>query len=108
MPILLMLVFAIISFGFLFAQNLALDNAARQTARYGVVENRTCADVIAQAKDAASPLVTLSTSSVVVTRGTTTGLRQRWHPGHRPRPARARLTSDNILYVTLNYKAASC
>ena len=70
-PILLILVFAIISFGFLFAQDLALNNAARQTARYGAVENRTCADVQAEALSAASPLVNMSKSGSVisVTRG---------------------------------------
>ena len=72
MPILLMLVFAIISYGFLFAQDLALGNAARQTARYGAVENRTCDEVKAEALAAAAPLVNLNqTGSVIeIKRGT--------------------------------------
>jgi Flp pilus assembly protein TadG len=58
-PILLMILFAIITFGFLLAQKLAIENAARQAARYGAVENRTCDEVIAEATSAAQPLVDL-------------------------------------------------
>jgi Flp pilus assembly protein TadG len=53
-PIFIMLVFGIISFGIVFAQNLALDNAARQAARSGVVENRTCGQIRTAATDAAT------------------------------------------------------
>lgn len=68
-PILLMLVFAIITFGFLLAQKLAIENAARQAARHGAVENRTCADVVAEATSAAKPLVDLASGTIEVTRG---------------------------------------
>ena len=69
LPILLMLLFAIITFGFLLAQKLAIDSAARQAARYGAVENRTCADVTAEATSAAKPLVDLVSGTITVTRG---------------------------------------
>ena len=69
LPILMMLVFAVIGFGFLFAQNLALSNSARQAARYGVVQNRSCFDLVAEAQASAQPLVALAPSGVVVTRG---------------------------------------
>ena len=68
-PMLLMILFAIITFGFLFAQKLAIENTARQAARYGAVENRTCADVVAEATFAGQPLVDLATGTITVTRG---------------------------------------
>lgn len=55
-PLLIILVFGIIAFGILFAQKLALGNAARQAARYGVVADRTCADLTAEAKDDSSTI----------------------------------------------------
>jgi len=45
LPILVAFLFGIIAFGVIFAQDLALGNSARQAARVGVVEDRTCADI---------------------------------------------------------------
>lgn len=56
LPVLLLVVFGIISFGIIFAQELALGNAARQGARYGVVGDRTCADIVTETSDNASSL----------------------------------------------------
>jgi Flp pilus assembly protein TadG len=53
MPLLLLLLFGIIGFGIVFAQNLALGNAARQAARFGVVEGNTCAQIKQMAVDEA-------------------------------------------------------
>lgn len=64
-PILVLLVFGIMSFGILFAQTLALNNAARQGARYGAVGNRTCAELIAETK-AASQSINLNPANVTV------------------------------------------
>lgn len=47
-PILLILVFGIISFGIVLSQKLTLGNSARQAARYVVTQDRTCADVMSQ------------------------------------------------------------
>ena len=55
-PILLLIVFGIIAYGVWFAQDLALGNSARQAARYGVVDGRTCADLITEARDSADTL----------------------------------------------------
>lgn len=58
-PILLMMVFAIIEFGFAFAQTSALANGARQGARYGVVNllaTHTCGDIIAQVRSGATTM----------------------------------------------------
>ena len=50
-PVLLMLVFGIIGFGIIFAQQLSLGNSARQAARYGAVDGPSCADIITQAQE---------------------------------------------------------
>jgi Flp pilus assembly protein TadG len=60
-----MLVFGIISFGILFAQQLALGNAARDAARSAVVETRTCGQVKAVARNAAQT-INMSSADVVV------------------------------------------
>ena len=65
-PIFLLLVFGIINFGWLFGQNLALSNAARQAARFGVVQSNDCNAVKSQAISAAAPLVSISASDVSV------------------------------------------
>jgi Flp pilus assembly protein TadG len=49
-PVLLLVVFGIITFGIIFAQQLALGNAARQGARFGAVGSHTCADIEAETK----------------------------------------------------------
>jgi Flp pilus assembly protein TadG len=72
LPVLLLVVFGIISFGIIFAQELALGNAARQGARYGVVADVTCDEIKAEAVANAESLAMPSSSEVVevtVTRG---------------------------------------
>jgi Flp pilus assembly protein TadG len=72
LPLLVILAFAIIQFGIVFAQQLALSNAARQTARFGVVADRTCADIIAEAKsDATAMGMDGNSATVSVKLGTT-------------------------------------
>ena len=65
LPVLLLVVFGIISFGIIFAQELALGNAARQGARYGVVGDRTCDEIKAEAVTNAASLAMPSSSEVV-------------------------------------------
>ena len=60
LPILLALVFGIISFGTLFAQQLALNNGVRQGARLAVVEGsdagqKSCAGVVSAVRDSTGP-----------------------------------------------------
>jgi Flp pilus assembly protein TadG len=52
-PVLLTLVIGIINFGFVFAQQISLNNAARQAARYAVVDGRTCSDIKNEGRSAA-------------------------------------------------------
>jgi len=105
-PILLMLTFAIISFGWLFAQDLALRNASWQTARYSVVENRTCAEIRTEAVDAAKPLVALDGDlNVKIERGIEGGsLSSACSAGPGAKPCEGSPDKTNI-YVTLNYDA---
>lgn len=71
-PLLLLLVFGIIDFGILFGQNLALSNAARDAARFGVVRQidgsagRSCYQVLKRARDA-SVTIALNPNDVGVT-----------------------------------------
>ena len=64
-PILVLLVFGTMSFGILFAQTLALSNAARQGARLGAVGNRTCAELVAETKNSATS-ININTANVTV------------------------------------------
>ncbi|WP_366916425.1 TadE/TadG family type IV pilus assembly protein [uncultured Nocardioides sp.] len=67
LPLLMAVLVGIINFGFLFAQDLALSNAARQAARFGVIAGRTCDAVKTEGVGAASGLITdLATSHVAV------------------------------------------
>lgn len=69
-PLFIILVFGVISFGIVFAQNLALDNGAREAARSAVVENRTCGQIKTTAKDAANTIAMQGTNvSVSIKRG---------------------------------------
>ncbi|CAM3828703.1 TadE/TadG family type IV pilus assembly protein [Nocardioides zeicaulis] len=53
-PLFLLILIGIINVGVMVAQQIALGNAARQAARYAVVDGPTCTDVEAQARDALS------------------------------------------------------
>lgn len=64
-PVLILLVFGIMSFGILFAQTLALSNAARQGARLGAVGNRTCAELVAETKNSATS-ININTANITV------------------------------------------
>ena len=64
-PLLVLLVFGIIQFGIVLAQQVALGNGARQGARLGVVGGRTCAQIQSEAQAAAST-VAMASSQVWV------------------------------------------
>jgi Flp pilus assembly protein TadG len=66
-PIFLALVFGIMYFGFIFAQNLALGNAARQGARAAVVNNTTCSSIVSEVQQASSTIGLSDTTAVAVT-----------------------------------------
>ena len=64
-PLLVLVVFGIIAFGIVFAQSLALGNAAREGSRAGVVEQRTCGEILGRVQDAANSIA-MSGENVVV------------------------------------------
>jgi Flp pilus assembly protein TadG len=71
LPILLMLVFGIIQFGMVFAQKLALSNAAREAARLGVVQTPgeappTCGEIVDAARSRAQTVGMSGGSAVSV------------------------------------------
>lgn len=69
LPLLLLVVFGVINFGFLLAQNATLSNAVREGARYGSVNaysgTHTCANVVSAVRGAANT-VGMSGSKVKV------------------------------------------
>jgi Flp pilus assembly protein TadG len=73
LPILIVVVFGIIDYGVVFAQNLALSNAARQAARFGAVEGRTCSQIISEATGTISGEMIAYKSSNLTTPAVTRG-----------------------------------
>ena len=66
-PLLIILVFGIIQFGIIFAQQLSLSNGARQGARLGVVNKTMCGDIVSQVQQSADTIgLTASNVSVQV------------------------------------------
>lgn len=65
LPLLLLILFGIVEFGIVFAQQLALNSGARQGARYGVVGDKTCDQVATEAKSAADS-IGIATASITV------------------------------------------
>ncbi|MEO8107934.1 MAG: TadE/TadG family type IV pilus assembly protein, partial [Actinomycetes bacterium] len=70
LPILLLLVFGIISFGILFAQQLAVNNGVRQGVRTAVVagniSQQTCGQVLTGIQSASGPTIGMSTNDIRV------------------------------------------
>jgi Flp pilus assembly protein TadG len=69
-PILIVLVFGIIDFGGLFAQQLALNNGVRQGARAAVVagspSTQTCQQIISGVQRASGPALALDTTKIAI------------------------------------------
>ncbi len=70
-PLLIVLVFGIIDFGVIFAQQLSLNNAVRQGARSAVVAGntaqQTCAQVVTGVRGAAAQTIAMDTTDIDVT-----------------------------------------
>jgi Flp pilus assembly protein TadG len=98
------LILGLIAFGIVFAQELALGNAARQTARYGVVGERTCAHIIAEAERAANTInMKGADATVTVKVGATPATATDKCAGpSATMPCLGSTTGDNI-YVTVGY-----
>jgi Flp pilus assembly protein TadG len=102
-PLLIMLVFGIISFGILFAQTLALSNGAREAARFGVVESRTCGQITAEAKDVAQSIAMDDADvSVTIRRGASDALATSPCTDGAVQPCAGSADGDS-LYVDLSF-----
>lgn len=100
--ILIPLVFGIISFGIVFAQQLALGNAARQAARFGVVAERTCADIKTEAQAAATTLAMSNPDEVDVSVGLTEASAAACNDADPP--CEASEAGENV-YVTVRFES---
>lgn len=60
-PILIVMVFGIVNFGVVLAQQISLNNGARQAARYAVVDGRNCGQIKAQGVSGAETIGMVST-----------------------------------------------
>lgn len=113
-PVMLLVVFAIMEFGFAFTQSSALASGARQGARYGVVNllsTHTCGEVIREVRNAATTIgMPEQKIKVTVARNSTTVCEA---PVDQATPASAVTpctdttnAPDNTLNVTASYKTS--
>ena len=64
-PVLILILIGIVNFGFVLAQQISLNSAARQAARYAVVDGRTCAQIKSEGRSAGQTLgMTISAGTV--------------------------------------------
>lgn len=94
-PVLLMVVFGIINYGVVFAQQISLNNAARQGVRFGVVDGRDCTQIQNETRDAVATLgMPAASPAVTITRNGS--------PAPCPRPCAGSAPGDSIK-VQLTY-----
>lgn len=103
-PMFIVLVFGVISFGMVFAQNLALGNAAREASRSGVVEDRTCGQIRSTAVDAANSIAMQGADvTVSIKRGqTAAAATNACTGGDAVKPCTGSVAGDSI-YVRLDF-----
>jgi hypothetical protein len=94
MPILALVLVGIVNFAFVLAQQLSLNNGARQAARYAVVDGPTCGQVQAEGKDSAATIGMDATQvpTPVIARGQAAT----YPPAPCPKPCAGSATGDNI------------
>lgn len=109
MPILFLLLFAIIIYGMVFAQDLSLSNSARQAARSGVVATADCASIKKTAQDNAGTIGMSGTdTTVTIMRGTSEDTASAYCTSSdedADQPCASQPDNTN-LYVTLDHDVA--
>ena len=93
-PILIGIMIGIVNFGFVLAQQISLNNAARQAARYAVVDGPTCGQVQAEGQDSAATVG--MTASQVPTPVITRGQGGTYSSAPCPKPCAASTPGDSI------------
>lgn len=96
-PLLLLIFFGIVNFGVIFAQELSLSNAARQAARFAVVDvdGRACGDIETEGRNAVTTIGLEPADPVYAISGAT---------GTCQRPC-AGATASTALTVTMTYQS---
>lgn len=104
LPLLVMLLFGIIQFGIIFAQELGIGNGAREGARFAVSSpNITCTQLTTKARQASQTvLVTQAAVTVGVTRGSDPGTATNVCGSAANKPCSGSSPGDNV-YVTTRY-----
>ena len=96
---LLLIVGGIINFGVVFAQQLALDNAARQGARWGAVDGRTSSQINAEMQSALGTMINKTgTVSITITR--TDGATSTTIPAGSTQPCKDSTFGQNVKVET--------
>jgi len=109
MPILFLLLFAIIIYGMIFAQDLSLSNSARQAARSGVVTTADCASIKKTAQDNAGTIgMSGADTAVTIERGTSEDSATPYctSAGEDTEQPCASQPPNTNLYVTLDHAVA--
>lgn len=109
MPILFLLLFAIIIYGVIFAQDLSLSNSARQAARSGVVPTADCASIKQAAQDNADTIgMDGADTTVTIKRGASEGAATAYctSSGEDAEHPCAAQPANTNLYVTLDHTVA--
>lgn len=93
LPVLVAMIGGIVNFGFLFAQQISLNNGARQAARYAVVDGRDCSQIQAEGRLGAETIGMTATEvpTPVIMKGSVTAC-----PSSTARPCAGAPAGTNI------------
>lgn len=104
-PILIVVVLGIVNLGFVLAQQISLNNGARQAARFAVVEGRDCAGIEDEAQEGAQTIGMTGTQVPVPVLTRAAGGAPTPHPlAPCPAPCAGSAVGDNIT-VTMTHTA---
>lgn len=105
-PILILVLIGIVNFGFVLAQQISLNNAARQAARYAVVDGPTCGDIQNEGMLAAETLGMKISKGTVPTPVVARGQGASYSAAPCPKPCAGSKSGDSIK-VTMTRSGAA-
>lgn len=103
-PILILVMAGIVNFGFVLAQQISLNSAARQAARFAVVDGPVCGDIQTEAKNNAATIG--MDASAAPTPVITRGQGASYSPAPCPKPCAGATVNDSIK-ITMTRTGAS-